>query len=339
MKIYVPGMPRDSGLFAGGAVHNSGSSAPTQQAAPTNQTVTQTNIPTYLRPYMQRLAGRAEEVSNQKYIPYEGERVAGASPDMETAYAGARNLQQTYLPSFNQAAQSYADALNQAKGAVSGYDPNAVPMWTDAQRQQYMSPYIQDVVNRAQAAAQRNYAEGQAGRSAAAAKAGAFGGSRAAIADEVARRNYDQQFADTTAQLMNQGYSNAQAQFMADRQAREQARQFGAELGLRGAGFGLQAGQAMQGLGSEAFRLGGAQAELMNRFGAQQQAERQKRLDQAYEDFLNQRDYARQNVAFLSSILRGMPVPTQSNVVTYAPQPNQLSQLLGMGIGAYGALK
>ncbi len=339
MKILIPGAPRDSGLFALGATHNSGGSSSPPPSQPSNQTVTQTNIPAYLRPYMERLAGRAERVSNQEYIPYEGERVAGAAPDTETAYAGARNLQGTYLPAFNQAAQGFTDALGQAKQAVAGYDANAVPMWTEASRQQYMSPYIQDVVNRAQAAAQRNFAESQAGRSAAAARAGAFGGSRAAIADEQARRNYDQQFMDTTAQLMNQGYSNAQAQFMADRQAREQARQFGAELGLRGAGFGLQAGQAMQGLGSEAFRLGGAQAELLNRFGAQQQAERQKRLDQAYEDFLNQRDYARQNVSFLSSILRGMPVPTQSNVVTYAPQPNQLSQLLGMGIGAYGALK
>lgn len=337
MKINVPGAPRDTGVFSGGATQwMSGSSGSSQ---PTQQNVTQTNIPKYLQPYMERLASRAEKASNEEYIPYRGERVAGASPDMLAAYGGARNLESTYLPSFNQASQSYIDALNRANTAVSSYDPNAVEKWTDASRQEYMSPYIQDVVNRAQAAAQRNFAESQGGRSAAAAKAGAFGGSRAAIADEVARRNYDQQFMDTTAQLMNQGYTNAQAQFEADRRARENARQFGADLGLRGAGLGLQAGQQMQQLGSEAFRLGGAQAELLNKFGGQQMAERQKRLDQAYEDFLNQRDYGRQNVAFLSSILRGMPVPTQSNVVTYSQSPNQMSQLLGAGLGAYGALR
>jgi hypothetical protein len=318
---------------------SSGSSSPSSAPQATSQTVNQSNIPAYARPYFERMMKRAEAASNESYIPYQGERVAGATPDSEAAFAGARNLQNAYLPSFNQAAQGFTNALNQANRAVSSYDPNQVPTWNEANRQQYMSPYIQDVVNRAQAAAQRNFAESQAGRSAAAARAGAFGGSRAAIADEAARANYDQQFLDTTAQLMNQGYSNAQAQFMADRQAREQARQFGAELGLRGAGFGLQAGQAMQGLGSEAFRLGGAQAELMNRFGQQQQAERQQRLSQAYEDFLNQRDYERQNVGFLSSILRGIPVQPQSNVIQYQQQPNQMSQLLGMGLGAYGALR
>jgi hypothetical protein len=314
------------------------SSSPSQPSA-TNQNVTQTNIPKYLQPYMERLAERAEKSSNEAYIPYQGERVAGASPDMMTAYSGARNLESSYLPSFNQASQSYIDSLNQANKAVSSYDPNAVQTWNEASREQYMSPYIQDVISRAQAANQRNFAESQAGRSTAAAKSGAFGGSRAAIADEVARRNYDQQFMDTTSQLLNQGYTNAQAQFEADRRARENARQFGAELGLKGAGFGLQAGQQMQQLGSEAFRLGGAQAELLNKFGAQQAAERQKRLDQAYEDFINQRDYNRQNVSFLSSILRGMPVPTQSNVVSYSQSPNQLSQILGTGLGAYGALR
>ncbi len=317
----------------------SGSSSPSAAPQATSQTVNQSNIPSYARPYFERMMRRAEASSNQEYIPYEAERIAGPNADSEMAFSGARNLQSTYLPAFNQASQNLTNAVGRAERTVNAYDPNNVGTWNEANRAQYMSPYIQDVVNRAQEAAQRNFAESQAGRSAAAARAGAFGGSRAAVADEVARRNYDQQFMDTTAQLLNQGYNNAQSQFNADRQAQEQARQFGAELGMKGAGFGLQAGEAMRNLGSEGFRLGGAQAELLNRFGVQQQTERQKRLDQAYEDFLNQRDYERQNVSFLSSILRGLNVQPQSNVVTYTQQPNQTAQLLGMGLGAYGALK
>lgn len=306
---------------------------------PTQQNVTQTNIPAYARPYFERMMKRGEAASNIKYEEYPGQRVATFTPDQESSYAGARNLQQTYLPSFNQAAQSYQDSLNRANQTVSSYNPNNVGAWTDAQRSQYMNPYITDVIGRAQANAQRNFAESQAQRDASAKNAAAFGGSRAAIADEMARRNYDNQLADTTAGLLNTGYSNAQQQFNADRQAQEAARQFGANLGMQGAEFGLRSGAAMQGLGSEAFRLGGAQAEMLNRFGNQQQGLQQKQFDVDYGNFINQRDQERNNLAFLSALLRGVPVNPQSNVVQYTPGGTDINSLAGLGIAGLGAYK
>ena len=304
----------------------------------TKQEVTQTNLPAYARPYFERLMGRGEAASNQRYEEYPGQRISTFTPDQKSSFEGARNLQETYLPSFNQASQAYTGALDQAGRAVSGYDPNVEMFGQDA-AQRYMNPYIGNVLSQAQQAAQQNFLESQGGRASQAVKSGAFGGSRATIADEVARRTYDSQFQSLTADLLDKGYSNAQAQFMADRNARDAANQYKAKLGMEGADFGLRSGTAMAGLGTEAYRLGSAQSELLNKYGTQQQGLQQKQYDVDYGNFINQRDQERNNTAYLSSLLRGVPVNPQSNVITYQQQPDALTQLGGLGLGAYGLLK
>jgi hypothetical protein len=377
MKMHIPGMIRDTGSFAGGATHGKGG------GGAQTSTVNQSNLPAYARPYFERIMNRSEAASNRPYEAYPGQRVAEASNDMNASYQGARNLQNTYLPSFNQASEAYTDALGQAGRAVSGYDPNGVD-WagqreqTDAAvygydpniemfgqdaAQRYMNPYIGNVISQAQQATQQNFLESQGGRASQAVKSGAFGGSRATIADEVARRTYDSQFQSLTADLLDKGYSNAQAQFMADRTARDNANQYRANLGLQGsaqnlqsmsaqdaanqyraklgmegAAFGLEAGQRMQGLGESAFGMAGKQANLLNTYGQQQQALQQQGLNQAYEDFANQRDAERQNINFLSGNLRGFNVTPQSNSITYAPSGTSVNQALGLGIAGLGAV-
>lgn len=64
-------------------------------SAPTNQTVTQTNIPEEFMPYFERLMGRVEEQSLQPYQAYGGERLAApgadtlASRDLTRGIAGS----------------------------------------------------------------------------------------------------------------------------------------------------------------------------------------------------------------------------------------------------------
>jgi len=332
MKMHIPGMIRDTGLFAGGAVHGKGGGS-----QPTTSNVNQSNLPAYMRPYFERLMKRAEATSNREYEAYPGQRIADPSADTEASYDAARNLHNTYLPSFNQASEAYTGALDQAGRAVSSYDPN-VETWNETNRQNYMNPYISDVIGQAQQAAQQNFLESQAGRAGSAVKSGAFGGSRAALADEAARRTYDSQFQSLTSDLLNKGYSNAQAQFIADRTAKDAANQFASKLGLEGAQFGLEAGQRMQGLGESAFGLAGKQAGMLNQYGGQQYDQRQKALDQEYEKFINQRDYERQNTNYLSGILRGVPYSPQSNTITYQPSGTSVNQALGLGIAGLGAL-
>ena len=47
---------------------------------PTQQTVTQTNLPEYARPYFENLLQRGQAESYREYTPYQGQRIADFSP-------------------------------------------------------------------------------------------------------------------------------------------------------------------------------------------------------------------------------------------------------------------
>jgi len=62
-------------------------------SAPTQQTVTQTNIPDWAKPYATRLLGEAENLTyNQPYQSYEGQRLAGLNPLQQQAMMGTQAL-------------------------------------------------------------------------------------------------------------------------------------------------------------------------------------------------------------------------------------------------------
>jgi len=126
---------------------------------------------------------------------------------------------------------------------------------------QYMSPYMQNVVGVQQREAQRQADIATTGRNAQAVGAGAFGGSRQAIMDAEAARNLATQKGDIQAQGLQNAYGQAQQQFNTDQNQRMQAalanqgmgynvgsQNLGANLGIQqlGAGQNLQAQLANQ---------------------------------------------------------------------------------------------
>ena len=120
-------------------------------------------------------------------------------------------------------------------------------------------------------------------------------------------------------------------------QLNEQSRQYGAGLGLQG----LQAG--MQGMGQYG-NLGNLYNQqqqgiynFQNQMGAQQQRLHQDILSQQYQDFLNQQRYDRDQIGFMSDLLRGAGM--NSSQTTYQAPPPLSSQLAGFGTAAYGASK
>ena len=117
--------------------------------------------------------------------------------------------------------------------AEQATDPSAV--------QAYMSPYMQNVVDYQKSQALRDFQIGQGMRQAKAVSAGAFGGSRQAIADAEAQRSLNSQLQGIEATGAQDAFKNAQAQ-----------QQFGANLGLQG----LQAGYQGTGMGIQGAQTG-----------------------------------------------------------------------------------
>jgi hypothetical protein len=286
---------------------------------PTNTTQTTTTIPEYARPYVERMLGKAEAFSETPYQTYGGQRVAGFTPMQEQAFQGAANLGPTQQ--VGQGTQLAGIAGLGGLGAGQQYAQQATNPYA---MQSYMSPYMENALAPQMREAARNSAiQGQQNQ-AQAVQRGAFGGARSAIIEAERQRNLGQQQADIYGRGMQTAFEQAR-----------QAQQFGADLGLRGFGTAGQMAGTLGQLGQTQFgqQQGAIQAQAAA--GAQQQAQQQQGLSQAYQDFLSQRGYPQQQLAFMSDILRGVPLGQQTQVQYQAPPP-MASQLAQLGLGAYG---
>lgn len=291
-----------------------------QPSQPTSQNVTQTSIPEYARPYVERMLGKSEALSGTPYQKYGGERIAGFTPLQQQAFQNVANL--APAQQLGTATQMGGIAGLQGMGAGQQYAQQATSPGSMAA---YMSPYTQLALEpQMREAARRSSMEGlqQQNR---AIQSGAFGGSRAALMEAERLRNLGQQQQDIYGRGMQTAFEQAR-----------QAQQFGADLGLRGAGMGLQAAQTLGQLGQTQF---GQQKDVIQgqlSAGEQQRALEQQRLSQHYQDFLNQRQYPYQQLAFMSDMLRGLPL-SQYTQTMYQQPPSMLGQVAGAGLTYLGA--
>lgn len=293
--------------------------SPSQPSQPSSQNVTQTSIPEYAKPYVEKMLGKAEALSNAPYQAYGGERIAGFTPMQQQAQQGMANLQ----PSQQLGAATQLAGIGGlgSLGAGQNYAQQATNPYA---MQAYMSPYMQNALQpQMREAARQSAMEGQKNQ-AQAVQQGAFGGSRSALVEAERQRNLGQQQADIYGRGMQSAFEQAQ-----------RAQQFGADLGLRGYG---QAGQMANILGQLGQTQFGQQKDVIQgqaSMGAQQQGLEQQRLSQQYQDFLTQRGYPQQQLAFMSDMLRGLPL-SQSTQATYTAPPSTVSQLGGLALAGYG---
>jgi hypothetical protein len=105
----------------------------------------------------------------------------------------------------------------------------------------------------------------------------------------------------------------------------------------------LQSGQAMGALGQQTQQMGLQNIAALEAAGAGQQQQQQRSLDTAYQDFLNQREYDRNNIGFLNAAVRGLTVPTSTTTASNGPasvyQPSPLSQFGSALATGYGLNK
>ena len=287
---------------------------------PTNTTQTTTTIPEYARPYVERMLGKAEAFSESPYQAYGGERIAGFTPLQEQSFQGAANLGPTQQ--IGMGTQLAGLGGLGGLGAGQQYAQQATNPYA---MQSYMSPYIEGAMApQLREAARRSAIQGQQNQ-AQAVQQGAFGGSRTAIVEAERQRNLAEQQGDIYGKGMQTAFEQAR-----------QAQQFGADLGLRGYGLAGQMAGTLGQLGQTQFGQEQGAIQAQAAAGAQQQGLEQQRMSQAYQDFLSQRGYPQQQLAFMSDILRGVPLGQQTQVQYQAPPP-MASQLAQLGLGAYGA--
>lgn len=186
--------------------------------------------------------------------------------------------------------------------------------YTGANVGQYMNPYLQEAL----APQLREAASaGMMAQNMNAAKAvgqGAFGGTRGALQQSLTEKNTLQNMADINAKGYSDAFNQAAGMFNADQARRIQEAQYGAQYGLD-------------------------INKLRNLYGQQQQAQAQRPLDIAHQDWVNQQNYAQKQLGFMSDLVRGMPLGQTSTTQAYEAAPNPLSTVAGLGAGAAAMFK
>ena len=323
----------------GGRIYGGGGSS--SPPAATSQTINQTSIPEYAKPYVENMLGKTEALSSQPYQTYGQERQAGFTPMQQQAQQGVANMQ---VPGQTGFASGLAGAAG--LGALgANYDPTQFQAGQFGQQQadQYMSPYMQSVVGVQQQEAQRQADIASTQRNAQATGAGAFGGSRQAITDAEAARNLATQKGSIQATGLQNAYAQAQQQFNADQArqaaaqaATEQSKQYGAGYGMQGLQTAGTAAAQLGALGQNQYTQQMGVNQLQQQTGATQQAQQQAALTQQYQDFLTQKQAPYQQLSYMSDMLRGLPMSQSTQQLFQAP-PSTAATAAGLGTAAIGA--
>jgi len=335
-----------------------------------NQTSTSysTNLPEYAQPYYQELmkqTGKAVystdasgNVTGVKGMPtYTGDRIAGFTPEQLRVQSDVAGM--TRPGGFGAATTGLTEGQRLGFGAGAtglsqafGYTPTTTygGTFTPGAASFYMDPYQQNVTDIALREARRQGAlQQQAGMTGAIGR-GTFGGARQGLMQAEQQRNLAQNLGDIQAKGSQAAYTNAQQQFQADQARRLQAEQLnqqaqqyqaglGKDIGLAGLTTGIEASakQAATAAAQQSADLERLKAQAST--GAEKQALQQKIDDLKYQTFQEQNNYQKQQLEYLSNILRGNAAALGSTQVQYTPAPSTVSQIGGLGLAGLGLAK
>jgi hypothetical protein len=246
---------------------------------------------------------------------YGAERVAGLNPYQQQAGEALTQLQTP--AQFQMATGALGSAYEAGTGLPSMIDPGAL--------NQYMSPYMQNVVDVAKQRAIEDAQKSQLGANLGAAKQGTYGGARQLLAQTERERALGQGLAEIQAKGLQSAYEAAQKGLEAERTARLQQSQ---TLGTLGTQFG-QVGGAQQTADIERIKGTAGYGDLLR-------ALEQQQLDTRFADLMKAIEFPETQLERLSGFIRGIPMSDRSEV-KYTPTPSLGSQITGLGLAALGA--
>jgi len=312
-----------------------------------SQTISQTSIPDYAKPYVENLLGSAQAYTDPSQNPYQqymGERQAQFAPLQQFSYDNAALMQGA--PQLQDATAMAGSAGLGALNTGYTYNPFQTKSFTSpGMAESYMSPYMKNVVERQQQDATRQAAIASQAQGAQAARSGAFGGSGDYLMRGQARGNLNRQLGDIYAQGQQAAYTQGMGQFNQEQGATQAAAnlnaqqgQFGAGLGLQGLQTALTSANALGQLGNTQYQQNMGINQMQNQYGLQQQQQSQNILNNQYQDFLNYQNAPYKQMGFMSDILRGLPLTQQSSSMYQTP-PSAISQAVGLGGAALTGAK
>lgn len=275
-----------------------------------------TDIPEVLRPYITSPGGilpTAQTLLSKDYKTTYGDPLAAAGLAGSQRVAGLSPMQQqigTELGGMATPGQFGAGttAAQSGLGTLAG-------MTDPTQTAQYMSPYVQNVIDTNKAEAMRDAQKQLVGANLASSRQGTYGGARNALMQSEADRNLQTKLGSIQSTGMQNAFDAAQKAQIAQ------------AAGYTGLGQTLgQLGTAQQASDIDRIKTQGAYGDL-------QKATQQQQLDAQYSDLMAKLNYPVTSLETMNNLVRGVPLTqTGQSTTTATPPPSFASQLAGMGL-------
>lgn len=306
-----------------------------------------TGIPQFLSDYTQGLLGKSNAVAGEAFQAYGQPRIAQFSPDQFQAFEMTRENAGQYTPAVGQAVNVSQETLgNNPLATAAPYINAAGGTFTGANVAPYLNPYIENVVNRVGELGARNLREQlMPAIGDQFIKAGQFGSSTMQQSVGRALRDTQESVLAEQNKALAQGYNTAGQLFGTDMSRLAGLGQTAGNLTSQGTRDALAAAQQMGALSNLGQTMSLRDAAALEAVGQTQQQQGQRNLDLAYQDFLEQREYPKTQLSFMSNMLRGIPYGTSTATSQTGPastyQPSPLSQLAGSAalMSAFGGMK
>jgi len=250
----------------------------------------ESSLSPYVGPYVTEMLGMGQALAQQPYQAYQGPLTAGMTEAQQQAFSGIAGLA---VPTEQ----------------MGAFTPQSFT--AEGTAQQYMSPFLQAALEPQIAEARRQADISRVAQAGRLSRAGAFGGSRQAIAESEGLRNLQRNLADITGRGYQQAFEQAQRQFNTEQDRARQAQELANRYGLT------------------ALRQ---QATM----GAEERAIEQGAIDAAKAQFEEERLYPYKQVQYMQSLLQGLPLAAQA--YSYQ-QPSGLSTLFGGQAGILAILQ
>ena len=307
--------------------------------APVATSASETTVSNWAAPVVGGIVNAAVDVAANPYQVYGGKLVAGASDLQNKAFTGIQNLTSPNTAQTN-AGTNMQDVYKSAatKPAYTGttFTSNTTGInnqFGSDNLQQYMNPYLQNILNPQLEEAKRQSQIMQLQNDANMTKAGAYGGGRQAILNAENQRNLGTNLASITGKGYDTAYTAAQNQYNADQDrllkalgAKEESAQFGSKQGLD---YLKLAGETAQDQGNFGNQLADRQLAANLReadLGSIQRDIDQQGLTSDYNIWKEQRDYPKTNIDWLNSVMKNYPMSTTN---TYGEPTSMLNSILG----------
>ena len=272
--------------------------------------ISTTEIPKYIAEPTADIIGEAMDVAREGYTPYAGPRLAGFSQDELDAFQQARDMQGIAGLQQDQAFTAATAAGAPASSLMAPYEKD----------------YMTKVADVAAGKLRDQSAIEQQNIAAKAVGAGGLDSSRFAILEAERQRNLQEGLGDLYTKAQAAAFTTALGAAQKDKDAQ------------------LKSGETMSRIGTRGQLGRQTDAAILQGIGGLQRGQDQTAIDIAYTDFLREQERPKEQLGFVSDIIRGAPFGQRTTSVGQTPGQRPapfLSQLLGLGMqGAniYGSI-